>query len=467
MTNLAFRLVQINLHAEYVNGAEVDDALNMIRDEKLTDVLVLSHGWNNGRTAATALYDHVMTSMKSLLEGELKDAFRNRRVGVIGLLWPSLRYADDSEKPGGAAALGDRDSLKQKLADARDLFEGMEGSPLPKVLAQLEKKIAVIEDSEKYVKLLTEAIEQQLQASETVQHEAVPVLDNLTLSNVKQSLTSRVSGAGQEASGAAGIGSGARLRILDNLLNITTYYEMKDRAGRVGMLRVRDLLIRIRAAFPEVRIHLAGHSFGGRVVTAAARGMDGDQPLPIHSMTLLQAAFSHQGLGTKSDQLPEGYFRRVVDSQQVVGPILITHTKHDRAVGLAYALASALAGQNAAAIGDRDDPYGAIGSNGALNANAIELEVDDATTFKFEAGRIHNLHADIIKDHGDVTQVGVVRAMLYGMLVNPGKVQLPPDPVNVQAPQPPKPDSEVQKRRQDKEKIMEHLKGKNRKGDGS
>ena len=57
-------------------------------------------------------------------------------------------------------------------------------------------------------------------------------------------------------------------------------------------------------------------------------------------LTLLQAAFSHNGFGAKFDGTRDGGFRVVVTEHKIRGPILVTHSKHDRAVGVAYPLAS-------------------------------------------------------------------------------------------------------------------------------
>lgn len=53
-----------------------------------------------------------------------------------------------------------------------------------------------------------------------------------------------------------------------------------------------------------------------------------------------------------------GYFRNVIAENKVTGPMLITHTGNDKAVGIAYAIASRVAGQTAAAVGDANDIYG-------------------------------------------------------------------------------------------------------------
>ena len=58
------------------------------------------------------------------------------------------------------------------------------------------------------------------------------------------------------------------------LLNYVTYYQMKERAGTVGSTGVNEVLRAVRENHPDVRIHLVGHSFGGRLVTAAVAGPD-------------------------------------------------------------------------------------------------------------------------------------------------------------------------------------------------
>ena len=57
----------------------------------------------------------------------------------------------------------------------------------------------------------------------------------------------------------------------ERLLNYATYYQMKERAGLVGRTGAYAVISAIQARHPEVNVHLVGHSFGGRLVTAAAR----------------------------------------------------------------------------------------------------------------------------------------------------------------------------------------------------
>ena len=99
----------------------------------------------------------------------------------------------------------------------------------------------------------------------------------------------------------------------------------------------------------------------------------------------------------------------------VAGPVVITCTQNDRAVGLAYPLASLLAGQAAAELGDKNDLYGGMGRNGAQKTP----EAHDGTllaaggTYAFQAGAVYNLNADqVIHDHSDICKDEVAHAFL-------------------------------------------------------
>ena len=157
------------------------------------------------------------------------------------------------------------------------------------------------------------------------------------------------------------------------------------------------------------------------MVASATLGRDGQQAVQPESLTLVQAAFSHYGFSPDYGDGVPGYFYPVVADQKVVGPILITHTQADVAVGLAYPLASMLAGQVASAFGDSNDRYGGLGRNGAQKSNAVEGRLkevegrleEEGVPYAFERGKIYNLKADgIITEHSDIAHDEVVYALL-------------------------------------------------------
>jgi pimeloyl-ACP methyl ester carboxylesterase len=190
---------------------------------------------------------------------------------------------------------------------------------------------------------------------------------------------------------------------------------MKERAGTVGRTGLDEVLRGIRLRRPDIKLHLIGHSFGGRLVTAAAVGPDNQPALPIDTLTLLQAAFSHYGFADNYEGNKDGFFRVLVTEHRVKGPVLISCTVNDKAVGLAYPIASLVARQVASRLGDKNDKYGGIGSNGAQKTpeatDSHLLPVGGA--YQFEAGKLHNLTSDeFIKGHSDICKNEVAYAVL-------------------------------------------------------
>jgi hypothetical protein len=228
-------------------------------------------------------------------------------------------------------------------------------------------------------------------------------------------------GLGVGVGSAAGIGSffSGIKAAASNILNFTTYYQMKARAGQVGTHGLVPLIRGIKSLHAPLKIHFAGHSFGGRLITSAAAGLDKNElnpsAVPIDSLSLLQAAFSHYGFSDKWDGVHAGAFRAVLTNHLVKGPIIATHTVNDKAVGLAYPLASILAGQVAAGVGDKNDKYGGMGRNGAqLTPEAVDAKLlAVGKPYEFQAGKINNLLADdYVKSHSDICGEEVAYAVL-------------------------------------------------------
>lgn len=191
---------------------------------------------------------------------------------------------------------------------------------------------------------------------------------------------------------------------------MASYYLMKERAGVVGAAFGKDLAL-LHEALPQMRIHLAGHSFGGRLVTAAAlvSAPEGSEPF-ISSMTLIQAAFSHNAFA------PEGGFRDVLSRRLVRGPILVTHSIHDQAVGMAYPIASRLRKQNASSLGDANDPYGGLGRNGArglTTGECMHLNLGDLRSLRaFLSYPVINLNADrVFQSHTDIEKLELLETL--------------------------------------------------------
>ncbi len=92
-----------------------------------------------------------------------------------------------------------------------------------------------------------------------------------------------------------------------------------------------------------------------------------------------------------------GFFRSVVDNQRIKGPIIVTYTSNDRAVGIGYPVASRLSGTVASAFGDANDKFGGLGRNGAqkMQPGEVVQGVDRlmavGSSYTWQSVRFHNL----------------------------------------------------------------------------
>ncbi len=94
-------------------------------------------------------------------------------------------------------------------------------------------------------------------------------------------------------------------------------------------------------------------------------------------MTLLEAAYSHNGMATNWDGAgANGSYQGVLANRTVQGPVIITHSVHDIPVGLMYPTASRVMNQVAASVyGGPDDKYGGMGRNGAQHTPQVLADV--------------------------------------------------------------------------------------------
>jgi hypothetical protein len=412
-------------------AALVDALTTPTGKQVVTDLLVLSHGWNNDIPDAEALYSMIGDHIAAVLpkQNPACAAIRSRRVIVCGILWPSKKFDDSSLIPGGAASMSDAAAVADATA-AVDLLSGFVDTPeSKKALGRAKTLIPSLASSldarDEFVRIVRAFMPHSANDEEPVVTDDFYTLGGDELLR-RLSRPAMPTTPGTDMGGAAGLGDwiGKAVDGARNLANLVTFYQMKNRAGDIGQGGVHDALQRIREqraadGAQALRIHLAGHSFGARLVTAAAAGAPGSVPLPVDSLTLLQGAFSHFAFAVAYDGMHDGFYRRVeADPARVRGVTAITFTAKDKAVGLAYPIASRIARQIAAAIGDANDPYGGLGRNGAQKTPGTDVVVLQATgaAYPFVPRGIYNLDSNaVIGGHSDLGHDEVAYALLSAM----------------------------------------------------
>ncbi|WP_394751896.1 alpha/beta fold hydrolase [Crenothrix sp.] len=378
-----------------------------------TDLIVMSHGWNNNRIEAEALYTKLFSNFVDVTATD--SVLKQRKLAIIGVIWPSKKFdefmtqPDNNKVAGGAASAG---SVKKAASEATmhaaidlsaQLFNDAGDAERIATLHKLVPKLEDDTDAQKdFVKTLRSLLDpNNAHTSEQSKNDGsavffraqAEVIFNRAAASSVETLGVPIVHSqtpGDSMGQAAGIGSffSGATHAVSNLLNLTTYFEMKQRAGTVGKIGLVPLLDKL--ASQVERIHLAGHSFGARVVTAAAANSTTNK---LYSLSLLQAAFSHNGFSLRR----QGFFRSVVNNKRISGPILVTYSNHDKAVGIAYPSASRISRDSAAALGDANDEFGGLGSNGAqqMEVGEVVSGVKDllpvGQAYSWQMGKFHNL----------------------------------------------------------------------------
>ena len=237
----------------------------------LTDLFVLSHGWNNGVDSARNLYQ----GMFSLLADQLGD--RRTRCAAVGVVWPSLLFPDDDPAtappvPSTGAQLAR--ALAPAFPDQQQHLAAM-GRLLDEQPQQPDKLI-------EFHSLATQLVTTPGQSAEDEGEAALLTADPQTVLGHAAAMAPAPDErcAGHRKPLQRHCGPGAR-----EVLRTMSYYEMKNRAGVVGANGLGPLL----ASLTGVRIHLIGHSFGARLVSYALSGLPATATgaaSPVKSLTL-------------------------------------------------------------------------------------------------------------------------------------------------------------------------------------
>ncbi|MEV5175533.1 serine-threonine protein kinase [Streptomyces flaveolus] len=348
------------------DGPERDRLLTQVTEHGVRDLIVFSHGWNNDRSGATALYRRFFAPVPKLAP--------KARPGYVGVIWPSMRFSDEPipDFPRSVAAFeagaAPRPALDKDTR--RALLEAFPGrmTVLDQLARMLDDRPGGTEGLTEFGRLVRLLLDDDRQGvvADTDEDGEPAVFDDDPVTACEQFAEAL---AALDASGGA-----ARFSLPNpwdgakELLRQATYHQMKRRAGTVGERGLGPLLGRLAGAAPGVRVHLVGHSFGGRLVAFALRGLPGGVRT-VKSVTLLQGAFSHYAFAARLPHAPDRSGALKDLQRRVDGPLVCCHSHFDTALGTFYPLASRLTGDDrscagneiAAVLGPR---WGAMGHDG-------------------------------------------------------------------------------------------------------
>ncbi|MBU3863297.1 serine-threonine protein kinase [Streptomyces sp. 4503] len=378
----------------------------------LTDLVVFAHGWNNTRAMATRLYDRFFAPFPELL-GEAGPA----RLGYVGVVWPSMRFADESlaglpakpapGAPPGPDADAPRPGLDAETHRALDVvFPGRRQivARLAELLTERPERLAALDEFGVLVRGLVRIHGESGAAGDAADgdEDGVPAMFGQDVTEVCERFAAALTEARAKAdaedrafpdSGPGGLWDGAH-----ELLRQGTYYVIKRRAAAVGREGLGPALGALAAVRPAPRLHLVGHSFGGRLVSYALTGLP--EGATVASVTLLQGAFSHYAF---AGRLPHAAHRGGAlrsAAHRVRGPVVSCHSHHDTALGLLYPEASRAPGNDASPLPD-DTRWGAIGYDGFQAVEGCpRLDLAEALEGPFPAEGCVSVDVSEVVRHG-------------------------------------------------------------------
>ena len=385
----------------------------------VTDVFILSHGWQGDLDDAIRQYDSWIGAANPDAAGDGITPF------LIGLHWPSKAWSDRELTGGPSGLLGDEPpeaGTTITVAEAVDEVVGQLGDA-PGVRAALQKVFSYAAGVDAQVTAsptdtlpadVADAYRELATAAGTITGDDPLLGASWDPGLVFAEATSPEDGAG----GLLGDGWFGKLReaVLAPLRQLT-FWHSKNQAREFGESGAAAL-VRAVLARSTARVHLMGHSFGTIVLAGAVRG-PGHSPVPpprpVESLFFVQGAVS---LWAFAAQVPgdvgggRGYFADVVTQPFVRGAVVATRSQWDYAVGRFYPLAVGLVNQYL--LGGDLPKFGGIGAFGIQGvARTIELpplspglmphpQLAPGTVYNVDASQVIAATAGLAGAHNDL-----------------------------------------------------------------
>ena len=274
-----------------------DVVRNKIADpsEAITDVFLASHGWKGDVAAAIEQYDRWVGEMARSSD---RDVARTMRPGfraiVVGLHWPSLPFGDETQpaaQGGGLLGADDAPDIDAQVAQYAASI-----ADTPKAREAIRTILLANREDDGSSKTLPSDVRE---AYRTLYAEAgldggdgdpgaPPGADRDSFDPDTIYGTARAIASEEGEAAEGGVLGGGFFDKLKGLvvapLQQLSFWKMKDRARAIGESGAHALLVRLmKAARPETRFHLMGHSFGCIVVSATVAGAPGGEKLPAPS----------------------------------------------------------------------------------------------------------------------------------------------------------------------------------------
>jgi pimeloyl-ACP methyl ester carboxylesterase len=385
----------------------------------VSDLWIFAHGWNNDLQGGSQTYHDWISTFRPVIQQEISDP--NFNPLFVGIHWPSKAWVGDIAKltqknevvasrpatgggegefeiggnaePEAAAPVSsaNRRARAKFIADYRPVIDPQHiyGRRFAHDFGRLydlmyQPQSPSQADIAEFVKILKKYTTRDPHSDPSEKSNVVGAPTELLVSRLADQVA-------EQAVRPEQYEGFFKFDVLLQFFRTFTFWKMKARAAIVGETGVYPFLTAVRQAISQrnlaTRVHLMGHSFGAKLVTASVypAADASNLPLPlVNTLVLLQGAFSQFSF---SGQIPiensaAGRYAAVVERGVVANPVVVIYSQKDMANTICYPGGMALAAPFSDKIYELGGPskeeddtrelyvvsknrFGAIGANGA------------------------------------------------------------------------------------------------------
>ena len=285
---------------------EFDGLVARAKDGPATDAVFIAHGFRNDVNDATGLYSKFLRTFRAHLSRPEFGTVATRQFVVGGVYWPSKPFRETyDEKAAGTRGL---QNPAEAMAAAQVQLDDLRLDATPaqrKKLDKAEKLLPTLGGSGKKQDEFVALVLSVVDGSTLDATEGLPQVRKQKGSELLARLNDAPADGTRSIGGLFGNIAGG----VGAFLNLTRWYVMKDRSGTVGANGVATAVREVHETLPDLKIHLVGHSLGGRLMASCAKALSDSPIMQPDSLMLLEAAFSHYGFSANNGRVKPGFFR--------------------------------------------------------------------------------------------------------------------------------------------------------------
>ena len=141
--------IEFNKNGAAHDPAAVKQVLDFLAQGSVTDLFIISHGWNNDMAEARDLYRQFFARVREIMDGHFVPGIEARKFAILGVLWPSKKFAEEELIPSGAASAGSPVTeaiILKQLNSLKGVFDKPDADA---VIEQAKRLVPQLENSRK------------------------------------------------------------------------------------------------------------------------------------------------------------------------------------------------------------------------------------------------------------------------------------------------------------------------------